>query len=104
MRKINTHSDVAKFFLGVTTIGAHHLVASVTGVMMFCFCRSSNSAFSFSRYAKGMVHGVLTWNGFALSVRWIKNCSPSIVLMFPSNTFGNSGIICSLVIGICRFT
>lgn len=24
------------FFFGVTTIGAHHLVASFTGVMIFC--------------------------------------------------------------------
>ena len=54
---------LSEFFLGVTTIVAHHSVASVIGAMMFCFCRSSSSAFSFSWYAKGMVRGVLTWDG-----------------------------------------
>ena len=48
---------LSMFFFRVTTIGVHHSVASVTGAMMFFFCRSSNSAFSFSQYVKGTMHG-----------------------------------------------
>ena len=42
-------------FLGVTTMEAHHCVASVTGAMIPCSCNNSRSAFNFSPYAKGTV-------------------------------------------------
>ena len=35
---MNAQSILSEFSLGVTTIGAHHVVASATGVMMFCDC------------------------------------------------------------------
>ena len=37
-----------------------------------------------------MVLGDVTQNGLALADKWMWNCSPSIALMMPSNTIGNS--------------
>jgi len=59
----------SEFFLGVTTMGAHQSVTSVTGVMMFCACSRSSSAASLSQYANGMDLGVVMQNGFASCVR-----------------------------------
>ena len=81
------------FFFGVTTMGAHHAVASVTGVMTFCDSNKSSSDFSLSRYAIGMERGVLMQNGFASVVKDIWNSSPSIILICPSNTVGNAPVI-----------
>jgi len=47
------------FFFGVTTIGACNSVTSVTGVIMFCACKRSNSASNLSRSVNGMKRGVL---------------------------------------------
>ena len=57
------------FFFGVTTIGAHHSVASIIGAIMFCCCNNSSSVLSLSQYANGIEHGVLMQNGLASSVR-----------------------------------
>ena len=65
--------------------------------MMFCCCNKSSSAANLSRYAKGMVRGDVTQNGLALADKWMWNCSPSIALMMPSNTIGNSVTIEFLV-------
>ena len=51
-------------FLGVTTIGAHQSVGSVTGAMMFCSCNRSSSALSLSR--KGIVRGRPNAKGFGI--------------------------------------
>ena len=56
-------------FFGVTTIGAHHSVGCVTGMMMPCSCRVVSSARSLSRYAKGICLGVFTQKGLASLVR-----------------------------------
>ena len=48
----------------------------------FTFC----AAFSLSRCANGLVRGVSTQKGLALSARQIRNSSPCIVLIWPSNT------------------
>ena len=56
-------------FFGATTIGAHHSVGSVTGVMIPWSTRRSISCLSFSQYAKGIVRGVDTQNGLASFVR-----------------------------------
>ena len=58
-------------FFGVTTIGADHLVASFTGVTIFCDIRSSrsNSYFNLSWSANGMDHRVLMQNGLASVTR-----------------------------------
>ena len=77
-------------FLGVTTIGAHHSVGSVMGAITPCSCNRSNSAFSLSRKANGIVRGVWTQNGWASFVSAMWNFSPSIVLICPSKTDGNS--------------
>ena len=57
------------FFFGVTTIGLHQSVGSVTGVIMYCCCRESSSAANLSRCAYGMDLGDVTQNGLALVVR-----------------------------------
>ena len=77
-------------FLGVTTIGAHQSVGSVTGAMMFCSCIRSSSALSLSRKAKGIVRSVLMQKGLASSIRAMWKYSPSIDLTLPSNTIGYS--------------
>ena len=61
------------------------------------FCNNSSSAANLSRYAKGIDRGDVTQNGLASLVKWMWNCSPSIALIMPSNTLGNSLIIESLV-------
>jgi len=41
----STHIQIdSPSFLGGKTIGAHHNVTSVTGAMIFCYCRRSTSA------------------------------------------------------------
>ena len=45
-------------FFGVTTMGAHHSVGSVTGVMIPCSCNRSNSVFSLSQKANRIARGV----------------------------------------------
>ena len=93
-RERSTHILILSVsFLGVTTMGAHHSVGSVTGVMIPSSCRRSNSALSLSQKAKGTARGVLTLNGWAsfISVMW--NFSPSMVLICPSNTVGNSRLM-----------
>ena len=72
----STHMRIlSEFFLGVTTIGAHHVVASVTGVITFCD-------------GKQMVRGVCTQKGLAFAAKQIQNSSPCITLIRPSNTVG----------------
>ena len=55
------------FFFGVTTIGAHHSVAAVTGAIMCWDSKRSSSTFNLSLYANGIDRGVLTWNGLTSS-------------------------------------
>ena len=74
----------------MTTIGAHHSVGSVTGEITPCSCNRSNSAFSLSRKANGIARGVWTQNGWVSFVSVMWNFSPSIVLICPSKTDGNS--------------
>ena len=90
---------LSEFFLGVTTIGAHHSVASVISVTMFCLCNNSSSALSLSRYMNGIERGVFTQKGLALSVSEIWNSSPVMVLICPSKTLGNSFMMLSSVGG-----
>ena len=59
------------FFLGVTTMGAHQSVGSVTGAMICCCCNKSSSAANLSRYAKGMDLGEVMQNGLALADKWM---------------------------------
>ena len=56
-------------FLGVTTIGEHHSMVSLTGAMIPCSCESSSSTLSLSRKANGIVLGVLMQNGWASLVK-----------------------------------
>ena len=77
-------------FLGVTTMGAHHSVGSVTGVMIPWSYRRPNSALSLSRKAKETACCVLTLNGWASSISVMWNFSPSMVPICASNTVGNS--------------
>ena len=45
----STHMRIfSEFFFGVTTIGAHHSVGSVTGAMIPCWTRRSISYFNLS--------------------------------------------------------
>ena len=74
------------FFFRVTTIGAHHSVAAVTGAIMCWNSKRSSSAFNLSLYVNGIDRGVLTRNGLTSSVREMWNCSPSMLLICPSNT------------------
>ena len=68
-RERSTHIRILSVpFLGVTTMGAHHSVGTVTGVMTPCSCCRSNSAFSLSRYANGFARGAWMQNGWASSV------------------------------------
>ena len=69
------------FFFGVTTIGAHQTVASVTVAVTFCAINKSSSDFSFSQYAMGIDRGVLIQNGRASGFKYMWNFSPFIVLI-----------------------
>ena len=79
---------LSEFFLGVTTIGAHHVVGSVTGATTFCDLRRSSLAYNLSRYANGMVRGVCMQKGLAFGVKQIRNSSSGMILIWPSNTVG----------------
>ena len=50
-------------FLGVTTMGAHHSVTSVTGAIIPWSWSRFSSAFNLSLYANGIDRGVLTQKG-----------------------------------------
>ena len=97
-RERSTHIRMPSVsFLGVTTIGAHHSVGSVTGSMMPCVWSTISSALSLSRYANGTDRGVLMQKGLASSVSDMWNSSPSIVFICPLKTSGNSFIMSSEV-------
>ena len=81
----------------LTTIGAHQSVGSVTGVIIPWSTRRPISVLSFSRYAKGMVRGVVTQKGRTSSVKEMWNCSPGMVYTCPLNMDGNSAMIWSTV-------
>ena len=70
----STHIRIlSEFFLDVTTIGAHHIMAWVTGVMIFCDWRRSSSAFSLLRYANGIFCGMCTQNDWAFAPLYTPN-------------------------------
>ena len=69
VREINAHPGLVGPFLRETTMGSHHSVGSVTGVMMFYSWRSCNSALSLSLKTHGMVWRVWTKKGFASSFK-----------------------------------
>ena len=52
-------------FFGVTTMGAHHSVASVTGAIIFCLSNTSSSVLSLSWYLNGILCGVPMQKGLA---------------------------------------
>ena len=60
---------LSEFSLGVTTIGAYHVVASATGVLMFCDWSRSTLAVSLSQYASGIIHGTCVQNGWAFALQ-----------------------------------
>ena len=100
-RERSTHIRILSVpFLGVTTMGAHHSVGTVTGAMTPCSCSRSNSAFSLSRYANDIARGAWMQNGWASSVRAMWNFSPSIVLMCPLKTDGNSLLMSGVDAGL----
>ena len=49
----------SEFFLGVTTIGAHHSVGFVTGAMILCCCHCLSFRSRRSSYTKGALRGTL---------------------------------------------
>ena len=96
--QVHAHSiRILSSFFGVTTIGAHHSVGSVTGAMMPWRVSRSISLFSLSLYANGTVWGVVTQ-------RDMQNFSPGVVRIWPSKTEGNSNIIASAVKGTDSFS
>ena len=80
---------LSEFFFGVTTIGAHRSVASVTGAMIPWLVSRSISFFSLSLFAKGIERGVVTQKGRAFLPRDIWNFSLGMVRICPSKTEGN---------------
>ena len=84
---------LSEFFLSVTIFGAHHVVASVTGVMKFCDWSRSSSAFSLSQYERGIVHSVCIQNGWVFATTEMWNSSPCITLICQSKTVGYKSIL-----------